>query len=98
MQSHGRRIATKYMTLLAQPNSGPADRLGIIASRRLGGAVLRNRAKRRLRDVFRRGAALEPAARPLDIVVIPRRELLTAPPQIVEAEFWAAVGRLRGRR
>ena len=30
------------------------DRLGIIASRRFGGAVVRTRAKRRLREAFRR--------------------------------------------
>lgn len=98
MQTHGRRVATKYMTLLAQPNSGPSDRLGIIASRRLGGAVVRNRAKRRLRDVFRRGAMRAASSPALDIVAIPRRELIAAPAHVVESDFWSAVGRLRGRR
>lgn len=98
MQERGRRVATKYMTLLGQPNSGPRDRLGIIASRRLGGAVVRNRAKRRLREVFRRQTASEPTARALDLVAIPKRELLTAPVRAIEDDFWTAVHRLRGTK
>jgi hypothetical protein len=37
--------------------------------------------------------------RPLDLVVIPRRELLTAPYDVVESDFVGALGRLdRARR
>jgi ribonuclease P protein component len=84
------------MTLLAQPNGGDRDRLGIIASRRLGGAVVRNRAKRRLREVFRRHQADQDRA--LDIVAIPRRDLVTAPFRTIEADFCGAIRRLRGAR
>ena len=100
VQDGGRRVSTKYMTLLAQPNAGPCDRLGLIASRRLGGAVIRNRAKRRLREIFRRQ---EPAGsrssnmRALDLVVIPRRELVSAPFALLEQDFQSAVRRLRAR-
>jgi ribonuclease P protein component len=97
VQERGRRVSTKYLTLLGQANRADHDRLGIIASRRLGGAVVRNRAKRRLREVFRRHTAGTPT-RPLDLVAIPRRELLSAPFQVVEADFCAALGRLRGGR
>ena len=53
MQETGRRVATKYVTLLGKANTLGHDRLGVIASRRLGNAVMRNRAKRRLRELFR---------------------------------------------
>jgi ribonuclease P protein component len=88
------------MTVLAQPSRGPVDRLGIIASRRLGGAVIRNRAKRRLREVFRRQpteTTSSAGARPLDLVVIPRRELVSASFPVITADFQAAVRRLRAR-
>ena len=98
VQDHGRRVATKYLTLLGRPNAGDRDRLGIIASRRLGGAVTRNRAKRRLREVFRTqrsDTTLMADARTLDLVAIPRRELLTVPLPVVEADFQGALRRLR---
>jgi ribonuclease P protein component len=102
VQKQGRRVATTYMTVLALPNSLDCDRLGIIASRRLGGAVTRNHAKRRLREIFRRqepdSVALR-GVRSLDLVVIPRRELVTAPYDAVRSDFLSALGRLdRARR
>ncbi|WP_437592679.1 ribonuclease P protein component [Sorangium sp. So ce1000] len=52
--------------------SGPsaASRLGLVASRKVGGAVARNRAKRLLREAFRRFPELFPER--VDIVVILR--------------------------
>jgi ribonuclease P protein component len=102
VQKQGRRVATTYMTVLALPNSLDRDRLGIIASRRLGGAVTRNYAKRRLREIFRHQepdtSALR-GLRSLDLVVIPRRELVTAPYAAVQSDFLTALGRLdRARR
>jgi ribonuclease P protein component len=84
--------------LLGHPNDRDHDRLGIIASRRFGPAVMRTRAKRRLREVFRRqhpdGAGAS-GRRPLDVVAIPRREMLTLPFKAFEAEFLRALERLR---
>jgi len=85
------------------PNSLNRDRLGIIASRRLGGAVLRNRAKRRVREVFRRQEPDVSSGRrltSLDLVVIPRREVATIPFNVLEQDFRTALSRLdraRGR-
>jgi len=97
VQNQGRRVATRFLTLLAMPNTLDHDRLGIIASRRFGGAVARNRAKRMLREIFRR---LEPDTvtlrhlRPLDVVVIPRREFTGTPFELLEQDFRAALGRI----
>jgi ribonuclease P protein component len=102
VQKQGRRVATTYMTVLALPNTLDCDRLGIIASRKLGGAVTRNRAKRRLREIFRHqqpDMAGARGVRPLDLVVIPRRELMAAPYAAVVSDFLGALGRLdRARR
>lgn len=41
------------MTIHAHPNEEATARLGITASRKVGGAVIRHRAKRRVREIFR---------------------------------------------
>lgn len=64
----GRRRRSSHFIVSLSP--GPADhpRLGLVVSRRVGGAVQRNRLKRRLREVFRTNLGRFPAA--TDVVVI----------------------------
>ena len=94
VQGSGRRVSARFMTLLGLRNTSDHDRFGIVASRRVGGAVARNRAKRRLREMFRHEDSA--AGRPsLDIVAIARRELADAPFASVRSDFRAALDRLR---
>lgn len=79
----GERVRARLMTVMIRANDRPVSRLGIAATRKLGGAVVRNRAKRLVREVFRR--ANVPAG--LDIVVIPRPEMLDAEYRVIQAEF-----------
>jgi len=58
-------------------------RLGIAATKKLGGAVRRNRAKRLIREIFRRNNI----AAGFDIVVVPKRELLDASLTALEADY-----------
>lgn len=83
----GYRVSSRYFTLILTPGATPASRLGIVASRKLGAAVHRNRAKRLIREVFRH---LDPLPGGLDVVVIPRRELFNAPFSDLERDFRAA--------
>lgn len=83
----GYRVSSRYFTLLFVPGAEPPARLGIVASRKLGDAVRRNRAKRLIREVFRH-LDTPPAA--VDVVVIPRRELFDAPFTDLERDFRAA--------
>ena len=45
----GLRMHARFMTLFVLANNLPVTRLGVAATRKLGGAVQRNRAKRLLR-------------------------------------------------
>lgn len=85
--THGTRIAGRYYTLFTRPNGLGVGRLGIAATKRLGGAVVRNRAKRLIREVFRRNDI----APGFDIVVVPKRELLTTSVAALETEYRASI-------
>ncbi|HNZ95867.1 MAG: ribonuclease P protein component [Thermoanaerobaculia bacterium] len=50
----GRRLHAGAFTLHALPGAGPVARLGTTVTRRVGGAVTRQRLKRWTREVFRR--------------------------------------------
>lgn len=80
------------MTLFVMLNGTETARLGVAATRKLGSAVERNRAKRRARELFRRRKKIGG----LDIVIVPRREMLDAPFASLEAEYVALLAR-RGR-
>ncbi len=95
VQQQGRRVAGRFVTLLILANDCTAPRLGLIASRKLGPAVVRNRAKRRLRELFRRHREAIGVHTANDIVAIPRRELSAAPFPDVEADFLNALRRCR---
>ncbi len=56
------------------PAARPCRRLGVIASRRVGGAVQRNRCKRLLREAFRLNQEHLPAH--CDVIIVARKELL----------------------
>ena len=77
------------MTVFVLPNDGAAARLGVAATRKIGSSVDRNRAKRLAREVFRR----HKIAAGLDIVIVPRREMLDAPFASLEADYHAALER-----
>ena len=80
---HGARIHGRFATVFALPNQRGVGRLGIAVTRKLGGAVVRNRAKRLIREVFRRNK-LAPG---YDVVVVPKRELLDAGLIVLEADY-----------
>jgi ribonuclease P protein component len=79
----GVKVHGRSFTLFRLPNGLAVGRLGIAATRKLGGAVVRNRAKRLIREVFRRNK-LAPG---FDIVIVPRRELLDTSLVALEREF-----------
>jgi ribonuclease P protein component len=92
--NRGAKIHGRYCTVFMLPRADGLGRLGVSATRKLGGAVIRNRAKRLIREVFRRNKI----AKGFDVVVIPKRDLLDANLTVLEADYRATVERLVGRQ
>ena len=90
----GRRVSGRLMTMFVRENDRAGARLGIAATRKIGSAVIRNRAKRLVRELFRHH---KPTGG-FDVVIVPRREMLDASYDSLEAEFRALLDRRDERR
>ena len=73
---HSNGVGSGFLVLYARPNHLMCNRVGITVSKKLGHAVIRNRIRRRLREVYRLN---EEKFRPgYDIVVVARSRALDA--------------------
>lgn len=77
VRREGRLWTHPLVILIASRSDQPEPRFGVAAGKSVGGAVQRNRAKRRLREAARR---MQSAAAPgWDILLIARPPLIKAP-------------------
>ena len=67
----GQRRSASLCTVFYRPNGLAETRLGITVPKRLGGSPVRNRIKRRIREIFRRHRETLPGG--WDIVLNPRK-------------------------
>lgn len=85
----GRKVHGRYLMVFVVRNGLSTSRLGVSATRKIGGAVRRNLAKRRLRELFRQ-ADLPPG---VDVVVVPKREFFDAEWDVLRNDFLSAFRR-----
>ncbi len=85
----GLKIHSERFVLFAKPNTLNHNRLGITVSRKVGGAVVRNRVKRLFREVFRRSPAEDPHS--FDLVINAKRGCAGARYHELYDEFGLAV-------
>jgi len=97
--NQGRKHFSGNMSAFYRENGRPAGpRVGLTVGKVLGGAVVRNRIRRRMRALVRQH--LNELARPLDLVLHPRKSVLTLKFAQLDAEVrqvFAAVQRGQGR-
>ena len=89
-KAEGRRVTRGCLALnwLERPDAA-APRVGVITSRKIGGAVVRSRARRLLREVFR--LHQHELARTADLVLVARASIVGRSLAQVEADYLAAL-------
>jgi ribonuclease P protein component len=85
----GSRYRGKYFNLIYLSNDLSFSRMAVIASKKVGDAVRRNKIKRRMRFLFRKNKGLLKS--PLDIIITTKKETLEASWAILQEEYSAAI-------
>ena len=93
VRSEGRKLDCGVFTVWMRKRPEAGIRAGFVASTAsVGGAILRNRAKRRLREVFRRHQQLVPGGS--DVLLVARRPVTSLPFAELESRFAQACRKL----
>jgi len=91
----GMRLTGPLFVMVAVRVEGQTSRLGLTISRRVGQAVVRNRARRLLRESFRRLPIAGEMA--FDLVVIPKPEIVGRSQAEVDSEYGQRIRQLLAR-
>ena len=81
----GRSGVSPYLVVYVRPNRRGRNRLGVTVSTKLGHAVVRNRTRRRLREIYRLNE--HRFARGYDIVVVARSAAVDADFAVLERAY-----------
>ena len=81
----GKRRSSSHFILFVRPNDLPLSRFGFSIKKALGGAVVRNRIRRRLREMVRCHRQEIPAG--WDFVMHPKSSVANAPLAVLTAEL-----------
>ena len=88
LYAKGKSAANPYMVVYCRRNREGENRLGYTVSAKLGHAVVRNRVRRRLREIYRLNA---PRLRQgYDLVVVARARAVGAPYRTLDTAFLRA--------
>ena len=88
----GKRRSSSHFTIFVRANELPLSRFGFSIKKALGGAVVRNRIRRRLREIVRCHRQEIPTG--WDFVLHPKSSVATAPLPLLTAELLRLVKNL----
>lgn len=92
LYSKGKSCANAYLVVYCRKNRAGRSRIGYTVSNKVGHAVVRNRIRRRLREIYRLHE--RQIARGYDLVVVSRVHACTADYHQLEAAFLSACAQL----
>ena len=88
----GRSAVSPCLVVYCQKNRRGQSRLGVTVSTKLGHAVVRNRVRRRLREIYRLNREKMPAG--YDIIIVARVRAAEAPYRTLERHYLRCLGEL----
>ena len=81
--NRGRSVADACMVVFVLKNGVGQSRLGISCSKKIGKAVVRNRQRRRIKELYRKTYA-QTIRQGFDIIIMPRAAIVSAGAQDIE--------------
>lgn len=91
----GQKFNSPFFSAFILKTDSDEQRMGITVTRKLGGAVVRNRCKRRIRELFKHQAPLALKDCGCDLVINAKASLSTADYQELEEAFGRVFRRFR---
>ena len=92
LYAKGRSAVTPALVVYSRRNNSGGNRVGFTVTVKLGHAVVRNRIRRRLREIYRlREGELR---RGFDLVIVARSRAVKAPYRELERDFLSACAKL----
>ena len=92
LYSKGKSCANAYLVVYCQKNREGRSRLGVTVSKKLGHAVVRNRVRRRIREIYRLNR--EKMLPGWDIIVVGRGRSVKGPYEKMNEAYLDCLGRL----
>ena len=86
VRAEGRSLRRRAFNVRVRPSGGLITRVAVTASRTVGTAVVRNRARRRVREAFRLAIASESQPTAIDVLVRVRPEAKDSDFREIESE------------
>ena len=92
LYSKGKSAVTPFLVVYARKSRRPGNRIGFTVSNKLGHAVVRNRVRRRLREIYRLHE--EEFLRGTELVIVARAAAVNASYRQLEKAMLSACGKL----
>jgi ribonuclease P protein component len=92
----GSRYKSKYFNLIYLSNTLAYSRVGVVASKKIGNAVTRNKVKRWIRELFRRNKNL--LEFPMDLLIVATSEMREASWAELKEDYLFAVKKIFEKR